>query len=545
MVCAVDRAGTEGGTKKVYMDVPDSVRAPGSLLLRLLAGSVAGVLAGAIVLALCHQGAGLESDTLSYIIYPASGEVGDLPVHHGILYPLALRIAVLSGWSIAGAMVAVNVVSAMATAFLMVYLLSSTAWYGSVVVALSLSLFTVLSLPFLVAHAYAMSEPVFLCLAVAGILLLGVGLSSPRHRFLYASAVVFSVLCLARYAGVAFVGAGFLSILLFSDGALRQRVLRAITFGVIGGLPLLAVLVVNRIVSGTMANRTLSFRPVPRDSLQEGAFNIASVVIPERILVAMPWLAAVVALGMVALLLGIMFGPVLRKGSVCRRVRQEAMCGMFAGCYLLFLMVCIAFVDVSIMLSYRMLSPLILLLPVVVFGLLRRAPKHSAWQVLAIGVIAYLGMFTLYRGVRYVHATYNEGSGYASAAWNNSPLVDLVERLSRHAPVYSNAADALSLRGRGGRVIGIPSRWVSTSGHASSSFADERDAMISRLVDDCGLLAVIHLRYWPPYLIRVEDVVHDAGLTLVFSTEDGAVYAHNSEACLERWRRIADMDGTP
>lgn len=53
---------------------------------------VAALGAAVLVLVLTRQGPGLLSDTLSYFAYPRSGHLLDLPTHHGIFYPLLLRL---------------------------------------------------------------------------------------------------------------------------------------------------------------------------------------------------------------------------------------------------------------------------------------------------------------------------------------------------------------------------------------------------------------------------------------------------------------------
>ncbi|MCJ7512525.1 MAG: hypothetical protein MUO23_06095, partial [Anaerolineales bacterium] len=93
----------------------------------------------------------------------------------------------------------------------------------------------------------AMSEPFFILLATLGMFLLAASLIAFRRATFYGAALALATACLTRYVGLAFVGAGGLSVLSLGGGRWARRARRALAFTVAGCLPLLAwLLAINR-----------------------------------------------------------------------------------------------------------------------------------------------------------------------------------------------------------------------------------------------------------------------------------------------------------
>ncbi len=89
----------------------------------------------------------------------------------------------------------------------------------------------------------AYSEPLFILLILSGGLSLVACLQRERPSLLVLSAVLIGLIPLTRYAGVAMLAAGTLSVLLLSSGRAWARFKKALLFGLLASLPVLVWLV--------------------------------------------------------------------------------------------------------------------------------------------------------------------------------------------------------------------------------------------------------------------------------------------------------------
>jgi hypothetical protein len=471
-------------------------------------------------LLLCRQGPGLESDSLNYFLYPTSGNINDLPVHHGVLYPLVLRLITMAGFGIQTAVVVLNVVCYGAISLIIFGFVSSPFHAVRLGVSFLVSLVIIFSIPLLFVHASAMSEPLFLVFISAGFVSLCGALRGPTIRFgwLTLATVFLAFSCLTRYAGVSFLGAACASLLVFAPVHLIGRVAISGLTGLFGIIPLVAVLAWNWLKSGTATNRQLVWHTVPLTSLQEGAITISSWLLPDRMLIYWPWLGYVIGLFVIMLTLYLVIMSVWKKRT------EVGLFGLAAVAYIAFLLLSITALDVSIMLNHRMLSPLAVVFMLMVW-------LHYSGQLIARGkirfvvwaVVAYMVTFTGVRCLQFVKTLYFGGSGFNSMAWHHSLLVSLVDAMDGEVLVYSNASDALYLRGSV-HVQGIPWRLHSTSLKERLSFSNELNTVMVRFDTQPAALVNINLRYWPPYLASEQSLVDGAQLVPVVKSSDGVIY---------------------
>ncbi len=491
-----------------------------------IAATLLALLSGVAVLLICHHGAGLESDTISYFRFPTTGELSDLPVHHGILYPIVLRLLVLAGAHLSSAAVLVNMFCAAATSATLFTLLLSVLPRTSLVSTSMATFLVSMSLPVLIAHSSAMSEPLFLMLITIGILYLIRALQHHSTIMLFISAAAFALSSLTRYAGLSLVGAGCLSILLFLNDKPLRRLVTAAVYGAIGSFPLFALLILNKRKAGSATNRELVYHGLPADTLNEGASTIFSWFFPERIYIAFPISAYVVTTTVMVVLI---FSFILAVRSKRAKIGVLSLCTI---CYSLFLALSISLFDVSIMLSQRMLSPMALIM-FPLLGVITVSINNSTASRIAVALaVAYMTSFTAYRAAGYVSKTFTTGTGYSSAAWSQSPLIKLIETVQNDYRFYSNAADAFYLRNTATTVAGIPWKQRSTSNRELESFTMAYSAMKSSFDNQCTFLASVKLRYWPPYLASEESIVEDNHLFTLISSRDGTIYISTNNACV-------------
>ena len=89
-------------------------------------------------------------------------------------------------------------------------------------------------------HADALSEPLFLLLALGGLELLASFIVSERRYLAVSAVVVMALALLTRYAGLPLLGAAFLGLALFGPGSRGRRLALALALPAAAVVPLLA-----------------------------------------------------------------------------------------------------------------------------------------------------------------------------------------------------------------------------------------------------------------------------------------------------------------
>jgi hypothetical protein len=460
------------------------------------------------VWAVTRYAPGTSSDTLAYYAYANSGQLNDLPVHHGIFYAWLLGAIVRLGLSIENAARLVNMLAGTGMLLASSVILSSGTSVINRWAMVAFLMLLLLSYPVLQSLGYAMTEALFLFQVLAMIACLVLHHDRREDRWLVMGVLFGSLACLTRFAGLPFVAAGSLILLRHSGFTKFACWVKAILFGAASLVPLALVAWWNLQRHGTAANRELGFRWIPADTIEEATATIASWLAPYRLLIAVDWLAPLMVL---LIFLAIILMISTKWGK--RRLVAHSLAVVLA-LYLLFLAISIMLADVSIMLDHRMLAPvasLLLLIGSILFNdFYNSAGKRH--RVLMLIASVYLLSFTAYRAYGYISDVSRNGQGFTSREWRESELVNIVAMLLRNdISVYSNASDALALLGVEG-VMGIPTMERTTSRRPLDGARAHYEAMITDLTNGAAVIVQIDMRYWPPYLPSVDTIVLDAGL---------------------------------
>ena len=100
--------------------------------------------------------------------------------------------------------------------------------------------------------SYLMTEPLFILLLLLGLIQMETFLKSGKNTPLVLAALCFGLAAVTRYAGITGIAFGFL-MALAGRGRFGGRLKSGLTLGVIASIPLLAVLLYNQVISGTLA----------------------------------------------------------------------------------------------------------------------------------------------------------------------------------------------------------------------------------------------------------------------------------------------------
>jgi len=472
---------------------------------------VTGLFFAAMVALMCWHGAEVPFvDSLNYFRFSQTGDWGDLPVIHGIGYALYLSIFAHLCASLQAATAWANAVAGFVFASILCHWMMSRFGKKGVLAALAV----LGNLAILEDYGAALSEGVFLaCLLVAFASLSAYG-RTEKYGWLGVSGIAMAASCLTRYAGLAFLGSACLALWL-GDSKRMRGFWTACLYGAVGVAPMGLVMLANHVLHGNATAHAAGFHPAGFNEWADGCSTVCSWLMPDRIWLAVPFLAS--ATGVVVLGTSLAF---CIQGGL--KHRRETMLWAFPVlAHVLFLYLSYTFVDCDLAFARRLLSPMI---PFFFYGLaslLERVPRFG--KAAMVVALAYLACFNVQRAVPFVKDRFENGSGWWGERWNRSPVVRAISEISSERPVYSNAHAALAFRG-GENIRSIPWTELPVSGEGNPSFEEEYGQCIGALKSGEAVLGKVDFAIWFKRTVPLERIVADAGLVKLREWEDGSIW---------------------
>lgn len=130
-------------------------------------------------------------------------------------------------------------------------------------------------------HAWVLTEPLFVFLMLCAIYGLTLYHDTNRVRDLLLASIAVSLASLTRYVGVSLTMAGGFSILLLSKSDLKRRITDCLILGGTTVVPILVWFRRNFLVSGTAANRALTYNPIPSQAIRIYVAEVLSWFAPR------------------------------------------------------------------------------------------------------------------------------------------------------------------------------------------------------------------------------------------------------------------------
>ncbi|HEX3621143.1 MAG TPA: glycosyltransferase family 39 protein, partial [Acidimicrobiales bacterium] len=434
---------------------------------------VPAVAAMAAVVAATGKGVYVSPDAVSYVgtarnlvagrgLTPPAGlpPVGHFPP----LFPLVLAAVARLGCDPLTAARVVNV-AAVGGVVLLVGLLVGRLT-GSGVAALAASVAAAASVDLLAASGSALSEPLFLLLAVAALGALGTHLDAVRRQpggparsygWLAAASVLAAGALLTRYVGAALVVAGVAALLRFGRRRRWHGAVEAAVFGVVATAPAVGFLAWAGRAKGA-DDRSFAWHAFGLDYLGQAARPVTRWILawpgpPLGLLLA---IAVVVGVG-VAVVVG---GPPARRGSPASSAASASsassatpwLLGCFGVAYLVVVVANRLVTDATGRLDARFLAPLHVVVIVLAAVWLHRHRTVAPVVALAGAVV----VAQVAGAVAWTAGGLSDGGlsrrGYTAAAWRTSPVLARLKAAA--GPVYSNAFDGIEFStGRGANPL--------------------------------------------------------------------------------------------
>lgn len=508
---------------------------------QVLVLSACALTAGALLVCVTPRGVGLSPDSAVYVGAARSllrGEGVSLPtssgafapvVHYPPLYPALLMLLSLTGVDAVAAARWLNALLFSANIFLAGWIaLAATRWFRISVYAAAL---TMTAFPMVQVHTMAWSEPLFILFELCGSLFLLWYLQDATYRNLGVSSIAIGLSAFTRYAGIALLVSGCISILLFSDGKSKTRIIDAVIFGIVGSLPVVFWTARNWLVASNATNRDFGFHPIGLEHLSEVVIVVLSwISIPLFSTTGVQVvLIGLLVLGGLAILLGIWRE---RRDAETLGMQNSLALPMLMlstmVVYFLMLFATISFLDDQTQVDSRILAPVyvaLMLLGVSFSNKLlgrRETGKRSQGLLLAVALI-FLSLQAM-RTWPWLSLTYRDGVGYASRQWAESEIVRRVKLLEPLTPLFSNAPDVLyTLVGRPARMI--PRKVNPDTRRVNHEYQPQLAQMKRNMKTANGVLVYFDQVRWRWYLPDRKELEEAIGVRSLYGGADGSIYS--------------------
>ncbi|MFV2044260.1 MAG: hypothetical protein ACC700_13645 [Anaerolineales bacterium] len=309
------------------------------------------------------------------------------------------------------------------------------------------ALLSVLSVVLLEIHTAAMSEALYLFLALLGLIMLAYFHKKGSSALLILSAIVVGLAFLTRYVGIALVVTGALGLLLGSQRGWLPRLRNLFLFLIISLLPMAIWMTRNVLVLGAPTDRTFAFRPIGLGFLRAGLNTILLWLAPGRIVNGREVL--ILAVISTALVVAAAIWLARNRWRWLRNLTWPTpglplLLAIYCATYLGAVLLARGLFDSLVPVDNRLLSPVhqaaIILLAVGLASLWKL--KVWAFKLLSLGIAIAILVFYGIRAAGLMGYLYEQGLGYTSRGWHSSEGLQYV-RSHPNVPIYTNAATAI------------------------------------------------------------------------------------------------------
>lgn len=446
------------------------------------------------------------------------------------LYPWVLATGRLLGFENEAAAYGIAVALFIANTGL-IFLILKTVCGPHRIVLVSAALLVVLSPQYIRAHMVAMSEPMFLFLAIVCALAFWRYLEEDSLGWLLASSVALGLCMLTRFSAAPLGAALATSLLLYArQRPWRDRLLHLILFCGVSGAIFLAWIAGSTLAVGRSVGRSLWFYGNADWARWVSGFEtLSTFLLPSQIPALLRYALTF------CLLLAFAWIAVLALLRVLRRQESPAdrlllMLALFVVWYAAFMVLAVS-IEANLPLNARYMLPVYLALVVFFATWFGQRPVSEHAGAAQLLLLALVGLVIASDGLRLASQTreaYAEGIGYQAPRWFASPIIRAVGDLPADARIYSNAPDALNyLTDRDAQLV--PTQFERRTGieNPDNPYAAQVAALRSALRHGDTYVVFIDHVDWRFYLASEKRLGRDADLRAIRTEEDGRIYTSN------------------
>lgn len=376
-------------------------------------------------------------------------------------------------------------------------------------------------------HADAVSESPFIFFSLLTFLLLYRYIFTDRKIFLLFSALIMGLAIATRYVGIALLPPLIVGIFLFNKSSLKTKLLTSLWSVAVAIVPITAWVIRNLILTSSAVNRTITFHPIDIKRIKSMIDTLHNFIFPS---LENRWFNAIelVLVTMVFLYLAIV---VIRKRS--EYIKEDNQGWFFASMgstffisFILVLIFSISFIDASTSMNERILLPAFLPLLISTFALVdqfAQLTKNRLVMPVFLTCIVLITRMNLPETIQTARRLHNNGMGFNSVRWNESPTISEVSKLPPGLKIYSNGFDAINIK-TGRESFSFPRKFNPVSTLMNKDYALEMDAMCRQVNNGTALIIYLDEVNWRDYLPDEDEVVKACAPLIIADTNDGAIY---------------------
>jgi hypothetical protein len=199
---------------------------------------------------------------------------------------------------------------------------------------------------------------------------------------------------------------------------------------------------------------------------------------------------------------------------------------IFLLVYPAFLILSLTFFDANTPLDQRILSPVFVIALILVSYALIEAfkwqGKHRFFKWMALILICIFCAAYLARGARLLTQSFQEGIGFNSAAWQQSPVLKSLQQLPSGRYIYSNAPEGIILQTRR-PALGLPKKYNLIVQRPNPRYPGQMEAMVNKIEEEGGIIVYFKGLDWPN-LPDERELVQLLPVRILAQYEDGTIY---------------------
>jgi hypothetical protein len=379
-------------------------------------------------------------------------------------------------------------------------------------------------------HVWALSEPLYLCLTLGGIVGVACYLAKPMRRpILLLTSLLVGAAWMTRYVGISLVVSAGAALARVRRSLRKSRVAEWVVFVGLAILPIAAWVVRNVWLTGNAVDRPpAAWHPPSLDSLQLGSRTILNWVLPDALVDSLPGAYRIAAAGILMMVAAVLVAWYLRATRSTKDAPGSHGTGLslalvsYAVAYLGVVSISVLGFDRITPLDGRILCPLLLvglILACSILGLAWQKGNALARALLAAIAVLFL-TFQVFRAVGVVRRLEQDGQGYSSSAWRSSPTIGFIRQLD-DVPIFTNDLPAVYFLT--GRISSyIPTDYNPAAAQVRADYRDWLGTMHSTLKANDGVLVIFGGDPLPIEPGHLADLT--AGLVIAERFPDGAVF---------------------
>lgn len=523
-----------------------------SRVLILILISMTGMIAVSVVTQL---GIGVSPDSTVYLgvansladgkglRVPLGDRPGERLTHYPPLYPAVLSIPKILGLDLLAGARWINLTLFFAN-IVLVGLILCTLLPENFWLPLGGAFFTSISLTILNIHAMAWSEPLFVFCILSSILFLSRYLEREQTKDLAVSIVATALALLTRYAGISLVVTCGLAIMLWLSSRYVKRLAVVAVFVLFSILPLSVWMLTSIASSGTAAlGRQILFHPPGKEKLFQLLYTLSDwLTLPNQWPdLAKAMIVAGILIGGLIILMGVLERVTSKQATSEKEYFKEIpvfvrISLLLSFVYLLSVFLSITFLDATIPLDLRILSPFYVLFVIIgAYAIERGISKAERNSPSRLGIAFLILMFCMLHlkaSVQWIQEYRGFGLGYTSIRWRNSTVYKELIRLPDEMIIYSNAPEPIYLyTGKSARFL--PRSWNAITKQINPRYSDELRYLKELMHQDQAVI-VYFLNFKRTSLEEEQMLIQTMQLCLGVALPDARIYhaAGDGNDCL-------------